>query len=178
MPALAVMRMNVLHLQVVYPLGAVLLVVFWIISFRLAHLLVLLLRREPVIGWAIGPLGVSFMVLHKPSVFFTWLNALVPALVSGSVLYIGFFTPLSPFIVPHHPLFIGLVVCCGVLVSSTSDVVLALRDLLYPLWGEARILRNIQILRSTWASIHFTPYGHSYVNDHFGSSPADLLKAF
>lgn len=178
MPAIATLLINSLQLQVVNPLGAILLLVLWIVLFRCAHLFVMLMRREPIIGWAVGPLGVSFMVSHEPSVLFTWLNAIVPALVSGGVLYVGFFTSLSPLIVPQHPLFQVLVVFFGVLVSSTGDFVTALRDSVYPLWGEARILRNIQVLRATWARIHFTPYGNSYVNDHFGSSPSDLLNAF
>ncbi|GHO45407.1 hypothetical protein [Ktedonospora formicarum] len=178
MPAIAMMFASSLQLHVVNPLGAFLLFVLWIVLFRCSHLLVMLMRREPIIGWAIGPLGISFMMSHEPSVLFTWLNAIVPAIVSGGILYVGFFSPLSPFIVPHHPLFQVLAVVCGILVSSTGDLVTALRDSVYPLWGEARILRNIQVLRATWARIHFTPYGNSYVNDHFDSTPSDLLKAF
>jgi hypothetical protein len=54
----------------------------------------------------------------------------------------------------------------------------ALRDLRYPLWGEARILCSLQFLRASWASIHFTPFGLSYLRDHFGSSPSELLQVF
>src|SRR5579885_2708683 len=82
----------------------------WIILFEGTHLLLSLSRNEPLIGWAVGPLG---------------------------------FTPLY---------------------------------LRYPLWGEARILRNIQSLRSSWATIHFTPFGSSYLREQFGSSPTDLLR--
>jgi hypothetical protein len=32
-------------------------------------------------------------------------------------------------------------------------------------------------LRASWAQIHFTTFGSSYLNDHFGASPAELLQA-
>jgi hypothetical protein len=93
------------------------------------------------------------------------------------VLYVGLFTSLSPVVFPQHPFIQVLVVTCGVLITSTGDFVNALRDLRHPLWGEARILRSIQFLRGTWAKIHFTPFGHSYLSDHFKTTPTDLLQA-
>jgi hypothetical protein len=61
--------------------------------------------------------------------------------------------------------------------SIIGDIFKVFQDLRHPLWGEARILRSIQWLRATWASVHFTPFGYSYLNDHFGSSPTDLWHA-
>jgi hypothetical protein len=138
----------------------------------------MLARHEPLIAWAIGPLGLTVMVLHEPSTLSIWLNVLFPAIVSALVLYGGLFTSLSPVTLPQEPLVQVVVLICGVLITSTGDVVNALRDLRHPLWGEARILRSLQVLRATWAKIHFTPFGYSYVTDHFGFSPAELLKAF
>jgi hypothetical protein len=117
------------------------------------------------------------MFLHEPSLLYIWLNVLFPALVSASVLYIGFFTPLSPFVIPHYPLVQIAVIAIGVLLTSTLDFVNALRDVHYPLWGEARILRNIYALRTGCVSIHFTPFGRSYLHDQFGANPTDLLQA-
>ncbi len=156
--------------------GLCVLLVLWIVLFKCAHLLVMLLRHEPLIGWAIGPLGVTVMFLHEPSTLYIWLDVLWPALVSGSILYIGLFTFLSPVILPQYPLVQVVVVVCGILITSTGDVVNALRDLRHPLWGEARILRSIHLLRATWAKIHFTPFGYTYLSDHFGSNPTDLLQ--
>lgn len=155
--------------------GLCVLLVLWIVLFKSAHLFVMLLRHEPLIGWAIGPLGVTVMFLHEPSTLSIWLNVLWPALVSGSVLYVGLFTFLSPVVLPQSPLVQVIVVVCGIVITSTGDVVNALRDLRHPLWGEVRILRSIQLLRATWAKIHFTPFGYSYLNDHFGFNPTDLL---
>jgi hypothetical protein len=156
--------------------GLCIFLVLWIVLLSAVRLLIMLIRREPLIGWAIGPFGVTVMVLHEPSVLHTWLNVLCPALVSGGVLYVGLFTPLSPIDLPEHPLFRVLVIGFGVLISSTVDLINALRDLCYPLWGEARVLRSIQFLRATWAKIHFTPFGYSYLSDHFNTTPTDLLR--
>lgn len=152
------------------------LLVLWIVLFKATHVLVTLLRHGPLIGWAIGPLGLTVMVLHEPSLLYIWLDVLCPAFVSGSVLFIGLLTPISPVVLPHDPLVRILGVSCGVLITSTGDFICALRDLRYPLWGEARILRNLQTLHASWAKIHFTSFGSTYLSDHFGSNPTDLLQ--
>jgi hypothetical protein len=157
-------------------LGIVIFFVVWIVLFEGAHVLVMLLRHGPLIGWAVSPLGVTVMFLHEPSTLYIWLNVLFPALVSGTVLYFGFFSPLAPIAIPRQPLIEIAVIAVGVLLTSTVDFVNALSDFRYPLWGEARILRSIQFLRASWATIYFTPFGLSYLRDHFGSNPTDLLQ--
>lgn len=154
-------------------------VVLWIILFECARMLVAVLRNDPLIGWAFGPLGVSTLFLSEPSPAFVLFNALFPAVVSGCVLYFGLFTSLlGPITLPHNPFFEALVIAAGVLLTSAGDFVDALRDLRYPLWGEARILRSIQLLHASKANIHFTAFGLSYLREHFGSNPTELLQAF
>jgi hypothetical protein len=151
----------------------------WFILVGCARLLVRAYRNDPLIGWSVGPLGVSTLYLSEPSPLIILLNALFPAVVSALVLYLGLFTTLpSPLSLPRNPLVEILVITIGVLITSTLDFLDALRDLRYPLWGEARILRTIQLLSASWASIHFTQFGLSYLREHFGSNPTDLLKLF
>lgn len=157
--------------------GLVLLLFLWVLLFKGAHLLVMLLRRDPLVGWAIGPLGITILFAHEPSMVFIWLSLLCPALVSGSVLYVGLFTAISPVPFAHSLVVQIVVVICGVLVSIMGYIFNAFQDMRHPLWGEARILRSIQCIRATWAKVHFTPFGYSYLNDHFGSSPTDLWHA-
>lgn len=171
----AAMTMSSIHFSNL--VGLVGFLIVWIVLFECAHVLVMLLRNGPLIAWAISPLGVSVMFLQEPSILSIWLNVLIPALISGCVVYFGLFTSLAPVQIPHSPLIEIPAVVIGILLSSTIDFVLALRDTRYPLWGEARILRSIQVLRSSWASIHFTSFGLSYLRDHFGSNPTDLLRA-
>ncbi len=157
--------------------GLVLLLVLWILLFKGVRLLVMLLRHDPLVGWAIGPLGITIMFVHEPSILFIWLILLCPAIASGSVLYVGLFTSLSPVALSHNLVVQVVVVGSGVFLSIMGDIFNAFQDLRHPLWGEARILRSIQWLRVTWAKVHFTPFGYSYLNDHFGSSPTDLWHA-
>jgi hypothetical protein len=157
-------------------LSLVVFLVLWIVLFECAHVLVTALRHGPLIGWAVGPLGVTVMFLQEPSTLYIWLNVLFPALVSGFVLYFGLFTSLSPITIKNHTLIKVVVIAVGVLLTSTVDFVNALRDVRYPLWGEARILRSLQLLQTSWARIHFTPFGLSYLRDHFGSNPTDLFQ--
>jgi hypothetical protein len=151
----------------------------WIILVECARMLVRVYRNDPLVGWAVGPLGLSTLYLSEPSPVFILFNAFFPAMVSACVLYLGLFSALpSPLTLPRNPLVEILVITIGVLITSTIDFIDAMRDLRYPLWGEARILRSIQLLCASWASIHFTPFGLSYLREQFGSSPTDLLQLF
>ncbi|WP_069801914.1 hypothetical protein [Thermogemmatispora onikobensis] len=158
--------------------GLIAFVLLWLLLVEGSHLLLALVRRDQLIGWAIGPLGITTLFVREPSRFYIVLEALLPAVVSGSMVYIGFFTAFGPVALPHHLLWVVGVTLVGVLITSTGDIVNALCDLLYPLWGEARVLRHIQILRASWATIHFTPFGRSYLRDRFQATPTELLKAF
>ena len=154
-------------------------VLIWIILVGCTRILVRVYRNDPLVGWAVGPLGVSTLYLSEPSTVFILFNALFPAIVSALVLYLGLFSALpSPLSLPKNPLVEILVITFGVLITSTMDFLDAIRDLRYPLWGEARILRNIQLLSASWASIHFTQFGLCYLHEHFGSNPTDLLQSF
>ncbi len=157
--------------------GLVVFLLLWVVLVECAHVLVALLRHGPLLGWAVSPCGVTVMFLHEPSTLQIWLNVLFPALVSGVVVYIGLFTSFAVVTLPHILRVEIPSVAVGVLLTSTADFVNALRDVRYPLWGEARFLRSIQSLRASWASIHFTPFGLSYLRDNFGANPTDLLQA-
>ncbi len=158
--------------------GLVILLVLWIVLFKLAHLLLPLLRHEPLIGWSVGPLGVNVMSLREPPLLYIWLDVLFPACVSGGVLYLGLFTNLAPVALPQTPFVEILTLTTGMLLTSTFDIINALRDVRHPLWGEARVLRSILFSRVTWTKIHFTSFGYTYVRDNFGFSPVDLLQVF
>src|SRR6266566_584823 len=159
--------------------GLVTYLLIWIVLVECARILVRAYRNDPLVGWAVGPLGVSTLFLSEPSPVFILFNALFPAVVSGCVLYFGLFTSLlGPIDLPHNLFFEALVIAAGVLLASTGDFLDALRNLRYPLWGEARILRGIQILHASKATIHFSAFGLSYLREHFGSNPTELLQAF
>lgn len=162
--------------HVIIVLRAVGLLLLWFLLFKLAHLVVVLIRHGPLIGWGIGPFGVTVVSFREPPVFFIWLNVFFPALVSSLVLYIGLFTPLAIIHLPAVPIVMILVILGGVLLSSTLDFLAAVRDVRFPLWGEARILWTLQTLQASWSRIHFTSFGLSYLRDHFHSTPTDLLR--
>jgi hypothetical protein len=157
--------------------GLIFFVILWLGLIECARIMMNAFRNDPLIGWAIGPFGVSTLFLYEPSPRLIFLSAAFPAFISGLFLYLGLFTGLpSPLVLPHHILVIVFVLAAGVLITSLGSWISALRDLCYPLWGEARLLRNIQYLRASWALIHFTPFGLSYLLEHFGSNPTELLQ--
>lgn len=175
MPSPATSNMSV-HITNLF--GLLGFVILWLGLVECSKILIKAFRNDPLIGWSVGPLGISTLFLCEPSTRFILFNAIFPTFISGSVLYLGLFTSLpSPLLLPHSPLVIVAVLALGMVITGLGDWVCALRDLRYPLWGEARILRNIQYLRASWASIHFTPFGLSYLREHFGSNPTELLRA-
>lgn len=166
------------HIHITNLFGLVGFVFLWLALVGGTRVLINTLRNDPLLGWAIGPLGITTIFLSEPSARLILLNVALPAFVSGSVLFLGLFTNLpSPLLLPHDLLTILFVLVAGILFTSLGDWYNALRDIRYPLWGEARVLRSIQLLRSSWASIHFTPFGRSYLREHFGSNPTELLRA-
>jgi hypothetical protein len=159
--------------------GLITFLVLWPGLVICTRLLLSSLRNDPLICWAIGPLGITTLYLSELSTPFIVMGALLPAIVSGLVLYFGLFSALpSPLELPHRLLVEIPVIAVGVVLTSAFDLINALRDIRHPLWGEARVLRTIQFLHASWASIHFTPFGISFLRDHFDSNPTDLLKAF
>lgn len=166
-----------MHIHVTNFLGFVGFLLLWLSFVECTRWLIKALRHDPLIGWSIGPFGVSTLFLYEPSTRTILLNAFVPACVSGCLLYLGLFTAFpSPLVLPHTLPIIVLALVLGVAITSLGDCLHALRDLRYPLWGEARILWNIQALRAGCASIHFTTFGRSYLREHFGSNPSELLQ--
>ena len=166
------------NVQITSVLGLVGFVILWLALVECSKVLIALLKNEPLIGWAIGPLGITTLVLCEPATPFILFSAIFPAVISGCILYFGLFSALpSPLTLSHHLLIEILVIAAGVLFTSAGRILNALRDLRHPLWGEARFLRNIQFLRASCASIHFTSFGISYLRQQFGSNPTDLLQA-
>lgn len=161
--------------QAIIALRAIGFLLLWYLLFECAHLLVMPLRHGPLIGWGVGPFGVTVLSLQEPPTFYIWLNVLVPAFVSGLVLYLGLFTPIALLRLRVSLLVEIVIIGCGVLFSSTLDFLNALRDVRFPLWGEARLLWTLQTLQSSWAAIHFTPFGRMYLRDHFDVSPTEIL---
>src|SRR5215471_8298379 len=105
-------------------------VFIWIFLVACARVLVRVYRHDPLVGWAVGPLGVSTLYVSEPSPIFILFNALFPAVVSAVVLYFEFFSILpSPLVLPKNLLFEILFITIGVLITSTLDFLDALRDL-------------------------------------------------
>ena len=166
-----------MHIHITNLFGLIGFVVLWLALVECTKLLCKAFRKDPLIGWSVGPFGISTLFLSTPSARFILLSTTFQTLVSGVILYLGLFTGLpAPLVLPRNPLVIIFVLVLGMLLTSVSDWATALRDLYFPLWGEVRILRNIHYLRASRATIHFTPFGLSYLREHFSSNPTELLQ--
>jgi hypothetical protein len=46
----------------------------------------------------------------------------------------------------------------------------------YPLWGEARVMAQVQRSQATGATIIFTALGRSFLRDRFGVTPGEFTR--
>src|SRR2546425_13312887 len=121
------------------------------------RLLETVLTNVHLIGWVVDLLTISTMFLSSLSEVFILLNALFPAAISASVLYFGLFAALpSPIFLPHQPFVEVLVIGGGILLTCTGDFLDVVRDLRYPLWGEAPVLASLQLFRASWGPLPFS----------------------
>src|SRR5436853_6243742 len=97
------MPATVTSIHITNILGIIGFLVLWLILFGCAHLLVTLLRNDRLIGWAIGPLGVTILFMREPSILYIWLDAIIPTILSGCFIYIGLCTAFpSRIYSPQH----------------------------------------------------------------------------
>ncbi len=82
-------------------LGLIGFIVLWLALVECAKVLIVLLKNDPLIGWAIGPLGVTPLVLCEPTTFFILFNALFPA-IYRAVFFSSASSVLCPARSPCH----------------------------------------------------------------------------
>jgi hypothetical protein len=163
----------------VHPAELTTVILLWILAYALTYLLVSSLRADPLIGWSIGPFGISTIFLREPSWPYRLLQLFLPAIVAALVMDLGLFHLTPPPIpsLPHTPAAeVPIAVLSGLAVSSGS-IRRIVRDLRYPLWGEARMLHTLHHVRSLGGKVFFTAFGRIYVREAFGTTPQDFLQA-
>src|SRR5258707_7465080 len=91
-----------LHIHITNLLGLIGFLVLWLGLVECTKLLLKAFRNEPLIGWAIGPFGISTLFLSTPSARFILFSTSFQTLISGVILYFGLFSGLpSPLLLPH-----------------------------------------------------------------------------
>ncbi len=134
------------------------------------------LQNRSIAAWVVSVNGVSAIYICKPNMFFRALQAVLPAFLAGCSTYLIL---ASATIEPYIPILsqpsriIGAVGATVLL--SLPRIVLALHDIRFPLWGDARILERLARLPNLGAYIRFTSQGRTYILQQFGSSPEELL---
>jgi len=163
----------------VHPAELTLLILGWIVAYEATYLLASALRADPLVGWSISPLGISTIFLGEPSRPYRLLQLLLPATVAAMVMYIGLFqtSPAPVSGLPHTVAAETTIALLSGLVISGGNIRRIVRDVRYPLWGEARMLHTVQLVRSLRGKVYFTTFGRIYLREEFGATPQDFLQA-
>lgn len=166
-----------LHLRALYP---ILVVALCCATYYVACWLVAMMRRDALVCWAVGPLGISAVYLREPSRSLLVAQVGVPALLVACASYMGLSlvqpAPLLPFVPRDHHLMtrLGTVALVALGVCGVQCLRL-LADRRYPVWGEVRVLVSVQRSRALGARIHFTAVGRAFLRERFGVTPSELL---
>jgi hypothetical protein len=163
----------------VHPVELTALILLWILAYVGTCLMLTALRADPPVGWSVGPFGISAIFLRAPSALYCLWQLLLPALVAALVLYFGLFYTSPPPILglPHTPGAEVVAVLVGAVGMSGGNMRRIVRDVRYPLWGEARMLHAVQHARALGGKVYFTTFGRIYLREEFDTTPQDLLQA-
>ena len=132
------------------------------------HVVIAKVFGHPLVCLAVNPVGVCVVFEDSPRARYWLAQVILPAVVSWIVCYIwlyGFFTYPAPFqarinmqqAIEALPAIVTLLT----LLTSGGDFFSGWVELRRPLWGEARIVRDFQVLKKIKSIVFFTAHGRA-----------------
>lgn len=155
------------------------LLVLLLATYQVAGWLVAHLHKRSLVCWSVGPLGVSSVYLKPPSLASRIMEAAAPALAVACVGYVALYqTGAGALLIALNlPLRrVGLLLLTALLALVLQGLRL-FGDLRFPLWGEARMLAQVERSRALGGRVHFTPAGRKLLRERFGATPHEFLRA-
>ncbi len=150
------------------------LVLVWLVSAQIIGLLLAPVPGRSLVAWSVNLLGITPIYLQKPPALVRLLQLLAPLLGAGVVMY----ESLGAFMLPITgvPNSTALRIDFGIgvtIILAVPRLVGAIRELRFPLWGEARMLDRVARVGT---AIYFTAAGRAYLLDRFGATPEEFLR--
>ncbi len=150
----------------------------WLATYHVAYWLAAIARDPDLVCLGVGPFGLSIISLREPPPRRVLAQFVFAALVLACVTYASLFVVQPPPIagLDRAPSARLVAVLVPVAALSASRLFSVVRDRLYPIWGEARVLAGVQRGLATGARIYFTPAGRAFLRDRFGATPHEFLR--
>jgi hypothetical protein len=166
---------NPLTLQILPLLS---LVLVWVISAQVALMLLAPLQRRSYVAWSLGLLGFVPITSSKPSAFVRFLVLILPLALSALAGYEALMLMRGlPIKGLSDTLATRLwIASVGAVVLDLPRLAGAIREVRFPLWGEARVLDRVARSVALGNAIHFTAAGRVYISERFGATPEEFLR--
>lgn len=133
---------------------------------ELTHVLVARWHGHPTVCVAFSPLSVAVVFEDSPRPRYWLAQVILPAAVSWAVSYAWLASGLAMFsalqarpMVDDPMAFLPILVTLLTLLTSGGDLATAVVEVRKPLWGEARVHRDFQVLRKIPGVVLFTSFG-------------------
>ena len=130
------------------------------------HWVIAKVHGHPLVCVAVNPVGVCVVFEDEPRVRYWLLQVVMPAVVSWVVCYVwlyGVFTFPAPyqakFDVQRAIDSLPLIVTLLTLLTSGGDILSGWVEVRKPVWGDARIVRDFQVLKKIPSVVLFTAHG-------------------
>lgn len=163
------------HIHALYLASVILL---WFGVYHIAWWLTAIAREPSLVCLSVGPFGISVISLREPPARRLLAQLCVATVALAASVYATLYLVVPPPIgglersLPAKV----LAVMVPVAVISATRLVGILRDRLYPLWGEARVMTAVQRSLATGGRVYFTPTGRTFLRERFGATPHEFLR--
>lgn len=161
----------------VHALPAISLVLVWVLTLQLMTVVLAQLGGRALVAWNISVLGVVPIYLRKLPALLRIAQFVGPLAGAAAVAYLLLRSRVVPPLsnLPDTLWQRVAVAVGGTLILGLPRFVGALRDLRFPLWGEARVLDRVS--RATPGQFtYFTASGRAYLRERFGATPEEFLR--
>ncbi len=146
-------------------------------AYQVACWMMLLLPRQSLIGWTVGPFGIGAIALGTPSRRVRVAQIVAPVLVLAGVSYADLYLahPWALARVDHRPAARALATLAALLVGAALQALRFAGEVRFPIWGDARVLATVQRSRALGGIVLFTARGRAYLRERFGATPREFL---
>jgi hypothetical protein len=150
----------------------------WLLVYHLVYSLMAIARDDSLVCWSFGPLGLNAVTLRQPPLRQVCAQLGVAGLAVALAAYTSLFV-LSPSPIAGLDRSLpamAVAVLVPVAVVTVARLVSLLRQHRLPVWGEARVLAEVQRNAATGALIFFTPGGRAFLRDRFNATPGEFVR--
>jgi hypothetical protein len=153
-------------------------VLIWLLVYHITYWLTEVLHDPSLVCWSVGPIGLSAITLREPRIIRLLFQFVISGFALGVVAFACLFAlrpgPIAGL--DQDPLGRAIAAVIPVAVLTLIQLVGVIRARRFPLWGEARVMAQVQRSQATGAIIVFTALGRTFLRDRFGATPGEFTR--